>query len=96
MPRMKVLLNETFGSALRRGFPVLFYYGIFEQFGVAHYGCRSANFSKSWVLSGKTGVFSSHPGISSPTQNLSWLQEKEGGPRRCSVPAALCFQKPQW
>jgi hypothetical protein len=74
MPRMKALLNGTFDSDSRRG--LLFYYGISEQFGVAHFGCRSANFSKNRVLSGKKGVFSSCLSISSLPINLSWLEEK--------------------
>jgi hypothetical protein len=93
MPRMKALLNGTFGSVSRRG--LLFYYGIFEQFGVAHFGYRSANFSKNRVLSGKTGVFPSRQGISSPTQNLSRYEEKNCGPRQCIALEALCCQKPQ-
>jgi hypothetical protein len=82
MPRMKALLNGIFGSVSRRG--LLFNYGIFEQFGVAHFGCRSANFSKNRVLSGKTGVFSSRQGISSPTQNLRWFEEKDSFGKQAS------------
>jgi hypothetical protein len=53
-------------------------------------------FPKGKVLSCKKTAFHSGMGIAYPIHNFSRYEEKNFGPRPCSVPDALCCQIPQW